>query len=120
MLSPNLLTLLRAYYRITRPTTEWLFPGTIPNRHITKQAIGRACTRPWKASGLKKKVSARVLRHTFATHLLEGGTNLRVIQMLLGHRSLSTTAIYTHVADSMICATKSPYDRLSERSDLTP
>lgn len=118
MLSPTLLTLLREYWKAVRPK-EWLFPGVNPDRHITAGSIGKACTRAWKASGLQKKVTMRMLRHSFATHLLEGGTNIRTIQVLLGHRSLNTTATYTHVATSTVCATPSPLDRLPQHRPPT-
>jgi len=112
MLSPKLLSLLREYWKAVRPKGEWLFPGASPKQHITAGTINEACAKAWEASGLKKKVTVRMLRHSFATHLLEGGTNIRTIQLLLGHRSLATTAIYTHVATSEVCATQSPLDRL--------
>lgn len=114
MLSPVLLELLREYWRAVRPM-RWLFPGASPEKHITPNSLGRACTAAWTKSGLKKKVTVRQLRHSFATHLLEDGANIRVIQVLLGHRSLNTTAIYTHVATSTVCATQSPLDKLNLR-----
>ena len=119
MLSPTLLTLLREYWRAIRPE-HWLFPGAKPEHHITAHSINKVCSRTWQASGLKKKVTVRMLRHSFATHLLEAGANIRIIQLLLGHRSLNTTAIYTHVATSTVCATQSPLDRLPERPDPKP
>lgn len=114
MLSPTLLELLREYWKAVRPK-HWLFPGANPDRHITAQSIGKACTKAWEASGLQKKVTLRMLRHSFATHLLEGGTNIRTIQVLLGHSSLVTTATYTHVSTSTVCSTQSPLDRLPRR-----
>ena len=119
MLSPRLLELLREYWRAVRPTGEWLFPGVDPKEHIKAPSINHACAKAWKASGLKKKVTVRMLRHSFATHLLEDGANIRTIQTLLGHRSLSTTATYTHVAESTVRATRSPLDRLPERPKRT-
>jgi len=113
MLSPILLDLLRGYWKTVRPASRrWLFPGQSLDCHISAGTLGKACARAWKASGLQKKVTLRTLRHCFATHLLEGGTNIRTIQLLLGHRSLATTATYTHVATSTVCATQSPLDRL--------
>lgn len=115
MLSPTLLTLLREYFKAVRPTGEWLFPGNKPDCHITGGTIDKVCAKAHATSGLKKKVTVRMLRHTFATHLLESGANIRTIQVLLGHRSLNTTATYTHVAISTVCATESPLDRLANR-----
>ena len=113
MLSPKLLAVLREYWKVVRPA-HWLFPGADANDPITAGAIGKACSKAWRDSGLSKKVNLRMLRHSFATHLFEGGANIRTIQVLLGHRSLNTTAIYTHVSSSTICATKSPLDMLPE------
>lgn len=119
MLSPRLLLLLREYWKAVRPNGNWLFPGADTKTHITAGAIQDACKKAWQSSGLTKKVTVRMLRHSFATHLLEGGTNIRTIQLLLGHRSLATTATYTHVATSAVCATQSPLDRLPQRPKPT-
>jgi integrase/recombinase XerD len=111
MLSPKLLELLRDYWRRVRPVS-WLFPGKLPGRPLTrdgaKYAIQSAATR----AGITKPLSPHSLRHAFATHLLECGTDLRTIQVLLGHRSLSTTARYLRVATSTVGATTSPLDLL--------
>jgi len=109
MLSPNLLELLRTYWRVVHPT-DWLFPGRNPGEHISRSRVEQVCKRASAAAGLKKHVTVRSLRHAFATHLLESGSNIRVIQLLLGHRSLQTTARYTHVASSTVCSTSSPLD----------
>lgn len=93
MLSEQLLTILRDWYRAARPT-QWMFPGVIPGSHITREGINDACTLGARRSGLTKPVTPHSLRHAFATHLLEYGADLRTIQLLLGHRSLSTTARY--------------------------
>jgi len=111
MLSEQLLTILRDWYRFARPT-EWLFPGVIPGSHITRSGIENACTLAHERSGLSKPVTPHSLRHAFACHLLEYGTDLRTIQLLLGHRSLSTTARYLRLATSKVCATRSPLDLL--------
>jgi site-specific recombinase XerD len=117
MLSPVLLELLREYWKAIKPKEKlWLFPGAVPGQHITGGSLAKICELAWKKSKLQKKVTVRTLRHTFATHLLEEGANIRKIQLLLGHRSLSTTAIYVHVATSEVCATPSPIDRLLKRS----
>jgi integrase/recombinase XerD len=111
MLSAALLAILRSYWRLTRPN-DWLFPGRGPDKPIDVQVLHAACRSAAKAAGLTKKVSVHTLRHSFATHLLESGTDIRIIQVLLGHANLSTTARYTHVATSTIARTPSPLDRL--------
>jgi integrase/recombinase XerD len=111
MLSDQLLTILREWYRFARPT-EWLFSGVIPGSHITRSGIDDACKLAHRRSGLSKPVTPHSLRHAFACHLLEYGTDLRTIQLLLGHRSLSTTARYLRLATSKVCATRSPLDLL--------
>jgi site-specific recombinase XerD len=93
MLSPMLLEILRSYWRAVRPK-EWLFPGSRDNRPITKNAVEAACQKAHRLAGLVKPVTPHSLRHAFAVHLLESGTDLRTIQLLLGHRSLATTATY--------------------------
>lgn len=109
MLSEQLLAILREWYRTVRPS-EWLFPGLLPGSHITRAGVSDACTLGAKRSGLTKPVTPHSLRHAFATHLLEHGADLRTIQLLLGHRSLATTARYLRVATSRVCATPSPLD----------
>lgn len=111
ILSPRLLDLLREYWKAARPTT-WLFPGRNREQPVTAAAVHQNCKLALKASGLKKNVSSHTLRHSFATHLLESNTNIRVIQLLLGHRSLRTTAVYTHVASREVLSTQSPLELL--------
>lgn len=113
MLSQQLLVILRDWYRVARPT-EWMFPGVIPGSHITRLGINDACSLGVQRSGLSKPVTPHSMRHAFATHLLEYGTDLRTIQLLLGHRSLSTTARYLRLAVSKVCATRSPLDLLPQ------
>src|SRR6516164_3549308 len=96
MLSPRLLTLLREYWKAAKPT-DWLFPGEVPGNPITDGSVNRICAQAARAAGLGKHVTVHTLRHSFATHLLEAGTDIRTIQLLLGHRELRTTAVYTHV-----------------------
>jgi site-specific recombinase XerD len=111
MLSPRLLETLRGYWRVVRPK-DWLFPGDRPGQPITRDAVRDACDKARRLSGLSKPVTPHSLRHGFAVHLLEAGTDLRTIQLLLGHRSLSTTARYLRIATSTVCATSSPLDLL--------
>lgn len=111
MLSPKLLEILRAYCKVEHPQ-HWLFPVPVPGQPITRFAVEAACRKALRASGLRKRVSPHALRHGFATHLLESGTDLRKIQLLLGHRSLATTARYLKVATSKVCSTTSPFDLL--------
>ena len=108
-LSATLLELLREYWRVVQPRV-WLFPGKERIRPITRRSVQRVCVQARRAAGLGDKVTAHTLRHSFATHLLEAGTNVRTIQILLGHRSLRTTATYTQVAMSEVLSTKSPLD----------
>jgi integrase/recombinase XerD len=111
MLSPRLLALLREYWKLDRPT-DWLFPGDVPGNPITGKAVHKICGRAAQDAGLGKHVTVHTLRHSFATHLLEAGTDIRTIQILLGHRKLETTAIYTHVSPAAVEATQSPLDRI--------
>jgi len=110
-LSPKLLELLRAYWRKVRPV-QWLFPGQDPNQHLSRAAVGQAVAHASRSAGLTKETSPHCLRHAYAVHLLEAGTDLRRIQLLLGHRSLATTARYLSLATSTVCATTSPLDLL--------
>jgi len=111
MLSPKLLDILRDYWKATRPT-EWLFPGDRPGRPITRFAVERVCQETRQRSDITKPVTPHSLRHAFAVHLLESGADLRTIQLLLGHRSLTTTSRYLRIATSKVCATASPLDSL--------
>jgi integrase/recombinase XerD len=111
MLSPKLLEVLRDWWRLSRPTT-WLFPGDRPDVPIGRGAVEQACHRARRRAGLTKPLTPHVLRHCFAVHLLEAGTDVRTIQLLLGHRSLETTARYLRIATTKVCATTSPLDLL--------
>jgi len=111
MLSPKLLEILRAYWKAAHPK-EWLFPGAHPGQPITREAVEDACQKARRSSGIPKPVTPHSLRHAFAVHLLEAGTDVRTIQLLLGHRGLATTAKYLRIATSKVCATSSPLDLL--------
>lgn len=119
MLSPNLLELLREYWKAYRPLT-WLFPGDDQQRPLTTTSVYNICRQAAQEAELSKPVSPHTLRHSFATHLLEAGTDLRTIQLLLGHRNLKTTAIYLHVSTLALCSTASPLDLLPNQPPARP
>jgi len=118
MLSPSLLELLRAWWRQgyaqgkMRPG-GWLFPGRNPVNPLSTRQLNKACHLAADAAGLKQRVSMHTLRHSFATHLLENKVDIRVIQVLLGHRKLDTTARYSHVATRMLSEVTSPLEQLA-------
>ena len=127
MLSPQLLGLLRAWWREGRRRSlmlpgGWLFPGRNPVEPLSARQLGRVVRAAAQAAGINKRVSPHTLRHSFATHLLEQGVDIRVIQTLLGHAKLDTTALYTRVANTTIRSVTSPLDRLApltvERASL--
>jgi integrase/recombinase XerD len=111
MLSPKLLEILRDWWRVERPQ-HWLFPGDMPGQHITRYAVEDACRKAHHTCKIPKPITPHSLRHAFAVHLLEQGTDVRTIQLLLGHRSLATTAKYLRIATSKVCSTSSPLDLL--------
>jgi integrase/recombinase XerD len=117
MLSPQLLRILRGYWRLARPR-RWLFPGRDENRPLEPTTLHAACRSARAAAGLAKGVTPHTLRHTFATHLLENGADIRIIQVLLGHANLQSTARYGRVATKTISQTPSPLDRL--RLEVVP
>jgi site-specific recombinase XerD len=113
MLSPDLRDLLRDYWREARPE-GWLFPGKPKINPVTSRQLGRAFNSAKHLVGISKPATLHTLRHSFATHLLEAGTDFRIIQVLLGHAKLSTTARYTQVATKTIRDTVSPFDALKK------
>ena len=117
MLSPQLLRILRGYWRRTRPQ-RWLFPGRAEDRPLEPTTLHAACRSARAAAGLAKEVTPHTLRHSFATHLLENGADIRIIQVLLGHANLQSTAHYARVATKTISQTPSPLDRL--RVEVVP
>jgi integrase/recombinase XerD len=118
MLSPKLLELLRIYWKHYRPVV-WLCPGNTPERPITRGTVFTMCRQAGAAAHLSKRISPHTLRHCFATHLLEDESDLRRIQILLGHRNLKTTARYLHVSHLAVRTTVSPLDRLPATVDLS-
>jgi integrase/recombinase XerD len=111
MLSPRLLALLRHYWKLYRPQ-EWLFPSSHLPQPITRDGVWFICRQAGKAAGLTKVVHPHLLRHSFATHLLEAGIDLRRIQLLLGHASLRSTSLYLHVSPMAAQEIPSPLDTL--------
>ena len=119
MLSPQLLELLRAWWLQCR-SRGWLFPGLDPLLPISTRQLNRVCHMAAQAAGLGSWVTPHTLRHSFATHLLESNTDVRVIQVLLGHAKLDTTARYAHVATNVLRTVMSPLDRLKLSRDRSP
>jgi len=112
MLSERLLTTLRAYWRQRPPRGDYLFPSPRPGQPLSRKAVWHLLRRAARRARLRKRVTPHILRHSFATHLLEAGTDIRVIQVLLGHRSLRTTARYALVSRAHVGTVRSPLDTL--------
>jgi integrase/recombinase XerD len=119
VLSHRLLILLRAYYKAQRPV-DWFFPGTKAGTHIQPVSVQQMCRDAAHLAGITKRVTPHVLRHSFATHLLEHGSDTRAIQVMLGHRRIDTTARYISVAPQTISRTGSPLDRLPLDTEAPP
>ena len=120
MLSPHLLNLLRAWWKAARPQ-GWLFPGRDPAQPMTTRQLNRACLAAAQMAEISKRVSLHTLRHRFATHLLEQNIDIRVIQVLLGHAKLDTTALYTRVATKTISEVMSPLEHIALKlSEVRP
>ncbi len=113
MLSPVLLDILRRYYRAARPEKPFLFPGNVAGQPVRPEGVQTAVRIALAHSGVSKRITPHTLRHAFATHSLEAGTDLRVIQVLLGHANIRTTTRYLHVSTRLIASTRSPLDAIA-------
>jgi integrase/recombinase XerD len=111
-ISDKLLAVLRDYWRVTRPSGTYLFPGDVPGRPMSRASIALAMRSAARAAQIRKRVTPHTLRHSFATHLLEMGVDLRIIQVMLGHASIKSTLRYLHVAPERLARIKSPFDVL--------
>ena len=124
MLSPRLLEVLRCWWRSQHPAgqphhaspEDWLFPGWREGHHMNVESLQTACREAARAAGISKRVTVHTLRHSFATHMLENGTDIRLIQALLGHSHINTTARYAAVSPNAIAAVRSPLDNLDRNA----
>ena len=120
MLSPVLLDALRQYYRAERPPKPYLFPSAVPGKPLPVEGLQTALRVALGRSGVSKRITPHTLRHAFATHSLEAGTDLRVIQVLLGHANIRTTTRYVHVSTKLIASTRSPLDAIARQIPPSP
>jgi site-specific recombinase XerD len=112
VLSETAYEIFQQYFQAEQPKGQWLFPGQTPGSHLTERTVQKVFEKALQNSQIAKEVTLHSLRHSFATHLLEGGTDIRYIQELLGHKRLQTTEIYTHVAIKDVRRIQSPLDRM--------
>ena len=118
MLGPVLLNSLRQYYRAARPQKPYLFPSTVPGKPLPVEGVQTALRIALAHSGVSKRITPHTLRHAFATHSLESGTDLRIIQVLLGHANIRTTTRYVHVSTRLIGSTRSPLDAIAPQIEV--
>jgi site-specific recombinase XerD len=124
MLSPRLLEVLRCWFRSQHPAgkshktspEDWLFPGWRQGRHMNTESLQTVCREAARAAGLSKRVTVHTLRHSFSTHLVENGTDIRILQVLLGHSRIDTTARYVQVSAQLVATTASPLDNLDRNA----